>query len=138
MEQQFHDESGITSLVGPGNEADARELRANLSRIARDTESERLRKLIADVLRGRKNVRTVFRTPEFNELAGRRLANIEAGLNQLSAEDREKVWNQPESYTDPESLDALRGIQDLNPVETQEKSGYGEDGEDMSYRTYLR
>ncbi|MGH3626974.1 MAG: hypothetical protein ACRDRL_05975, partial [Sciscionella sp.] len=59
-----HDESGITQIVH-GDETAAREMRANLAKFARQTDSPEIRRLVAQVLRGRRSVREVFRSKEF-------------------------------------------------------------------------
>ncbi|TNC21077.1 hypothetical protein [Amycolatopsis alkalitolerans] len=131
------DPSGITKLVG-GNPDDARELRANLSLFARRADTPNVRRLVSDVLAGRRNVREVFRTPEFEQLVASRVANIEAGLDQLNDEERAEVWNQDRPRTSPEALESLRAPYDppAEPADTKKATVWDE--QDFSQNSYLR
>jgi hypothetical protein len=115
------------------NEQDTRELRANLATFARRTGNPDIRKLVSNVLAGRRNVREVFRTPEFRAGAGTHLDKIEQGLSQLSDEERARAFDQTRSTTPQSTLDALRDAHDpggpLLPPEP--KTGSNEQ------RTYL-
>lgn len=139
MDQSF-DGSGIERLTH-GDAQAAREFRANLARFARQTESSHVRKLVSEVLKGRRNYREVFRTKEFDELAGGRLANLEEGLAQLTDEERAEVWNLDR---EPTSDDVLTSLMDgSTPEATEQPSDPGassaqDDEEDFSQRRYLQ
>ncbi|NKQ56925.1 hypothetical protein HFP15_29045 [Amycolatopsis sp. K13G38] len=138
MTDSRDDASGITNLVG-GNPDDVRELRANLAIFARNADTPtHVRRLVSDVLAGRRNVREVFRTPEFEKLVGSRLANIETGLDQLGDEQRAEVWNQERPRTSAGTLDSLRAP--YNPTTEPENSEHTDewDDEDFSRNSYLR
>jgi hypothetical protein len=104
-------DSGISNLVH-GSEQDARELRANLAAFARRTDDPNIRKLVSNVLAGRRNVREIFRTPEFIEAAGTHLGKIEEGLSNLTDEERAQVWDQTRARTDQSTLTAMRDAHD--------------------------
>jgi hypothetical protein len=104
-------DSGISSLVH-GSEQDARELRANLAAFARRSDDPNLRKLVSNVLAGRRNVREIFRAPEFIEAAGTHLDRIEQGLSSLTDEERARVWDQTRARTDPATLTRMRYAHD--------------------------
>jgi hypothetical protein len=131
------DPSGITQLVG-GNQDDARELRANLALFARRVDTVSVRRLVSEVLAGRRNVREVFRTPEFEQLVARRVGNIETGLNELTDEERAEVWNQDRPGTSAETLESLRAPYDppAEPANAAKPAGW--DDEDFSQTSYLR
>jgi hypothetical protein len=124
-------DSGITNLVH-GNEQDARELRANLATFARRTDNPDIRKLVSNVLAGRRNVREVFRTPEFLATAGTHLGNVEQGLAQLTDEERAHVFDQTRPRTPQSTLDTMRDAEDPGGPLTRE----GGDP-DNEARTYL-
>jgi hypothetical protein len=99
--------SGIARLTH-GDQRDARELRANLAAFARQTEDHALRGLISEVLAGRRDVREVFRTKEFTDILRTRLDRIEAGIAQLTDEERAIVFDRTRTPTPQATLDALR------------------------------
>lgn len=101
------DRSGIDALTH-GDAGDARELRANIAVFARQSNSPRIRKMVAEVLAGKRDVREIFRTPEFTAVLGRRLGNLEAGIAALSEKDRAMVFDQTRPRTPAKTLDALR------------------------------
>jgi hypothetical protein len=107
MTNSADDRSGITQLVH-GNQNDARELRANLAVFARQVDSPALRRLVSDVLSGRRDVREVFRTKEFNDVLGARLERIERGIAQLTDEERAAVFDRSRPLTPQSTLDAMR------------------------------
>ncbi|HET6504289.1 MAG TPA: hypothetical protein VFG87_26360 [Amycolatopsis sp.] len=98
---------GINELAR-GNDTDARELRANLARFARQADTPGIRRLVSEVLAGHRDVRDVFRTPEFRQIVSSRLANVQTGLAQLTDEQRAEVWNQDRPRTAPEALESLQ------------------------------
>jgi hypothetical protein len=104
-------DSGISNLVH-GSEQDARELRANLAAFARRSDDPNIRKLVSNILAGRRNVREIFRTPEFAEAAGTHLDRIEEGLSNLTDEERARVWDQTRARTDQSTLTAMRDAHD--------------------------
>ncbi|HWC82128.1 MAG TPA: hypothetical protein VG756_19425 [Pseudonocardiaceae bacterium] len=101
------EQSGITALTH-GDEADGRELRANLAVFARQTDNPEMRSLVTDVLGGRRNVREVLRSPQFLDVAARRVANLEAGIARLSDEQRAELLNTDRPYTPEAKLAAMR------------------------------
>jgi hypothetical protein len=101
-------ESGIARITH-GNERDARELRANLAVFARRSDNPQITRLVNDVLAGRRNVREVLRTKEFTDALGANLRKIEAGLDQLTNEERAEVWDRKRPRTSQVKLDFLRG-----------------------------
>ncbi len=105
------EESGIARLVH-GDERDARELRANLAVFARRSGSPQVNRLVNDVLAGRRNVREVFRTPEFTSALSANLGRIEEGLAELTDEERAEVWDRERPRTPQTRLDFLRGDED--------------------------
>ncbi|HWC83419.1 MAG TPA: hypothetical protein VG756_25975, partial [Pseudonocardiaceae bacterium] len=138
------DESGITALTR-GDAAGARELRANLAVFARQTDTPEVRRLVAEVLAGRRNVREVFASREFNEVGLRHVANVERGLAQLTEEQRAELFNPDRPPTPEDKLDALRdgvSISEGTPVAppsgvpAPERRVVDEDDEDFSAQTY--
>jgi hypothetical protein len=99
--------SGIARLTH-GEARDARALRANLAAFARQTDDPGLRGLVSEVLAGRRDVRDVFRTKEFTETLRTRLDRIEAGIAQLTDEERAAVFDHTRAPTPQATLDALR------------------------------
>jgi transcription elongation GreA/GreB family factor len=79
--------SGIAALVR-GDERRARELRGNLALFARQSGDLATRRLVVDVLAGRRDVRDVLRSAEFTRVCRRRLANVERALAELTDEQR--------------------------------------------------
>lgn len=106
--------NGIESLTR-GDEADARELRANLAVFARTVDKPGITNLVADVLSGRRNVREVFRTEEFEDVLGRRFDNVQRALDRLSDDEREQLFDEARERTPQDRLDALRDSYDPNP-----------------------
>ena len=102
------EQSGIARIVR-GDVQNARELRANLAVFARRSGSIRMRRLVADVLAGRRSVREVLQTKEFNEAGQANLSKIEQGLDQLTDEERTEVFDASRPPTPSWKLDALRG-----------------------------
>ena len=84
------EESGIAKIVH-GDEASARELRANLAVFARRSGSPEIRQMVASVLAGHRNIRDVLQTSEFNQTGMRHLENIERGLSRLTDEQRAEL-----------------------------------------------
>jgi len=109
-----HDDSGISQLAH-GDPAGARQLRAGLAAFARQVDDPQLRKLVADVLAGRRNVRQVLQSEKFNEIGEQRLANLKEGLARLTDEQRATVFDPNRTPTPDSVLDAMRG--DSSPVE---------------------
>jgi len=125
------EKSGIARIV-QGNERDARELRANLAVFARRSDSPQVTRMVGDVLAGRRSVREVFQTKEFNEALGANLGKIEEGIDQLTEEERAEVFDPARPRTPQAKLDALRG--DPGPDETPDDD---EDGEPvLKIRSY--
>ncbi|HKN97837.1 MAG TPA: hypothetical protein VJX10_12020 [Pseudonocardiaceae bacterium] len=93
--------SGIARLVR-GDEARARELRANLAVFGRQCGDPEIRRLVADVLGGRQDVRAVVRSRAFNEVGSRRVANVERAISRLSDEQRASLFD-PERPPTPEA-----------------------------------
>ena len=105
---EHEDHSGIETMVG-GDAERARRLRATLAVVARRTEDENLRRVVADVLAGRENVRKALLHPGMTSMAQTNLANLEEGLDRLSPEQREDVMSRVgEERTPDEEIDALR------------------------------
>lgn len=130
MNRRADTDSGIGNLVH-GSEQDARELRANLATFARRTDDPNIRRLVSNVLAGRRNVREIFRTPEFLAAAGTHLDKIEEGLANLTDEERAQVWDQTRARTDQSTLNAMRDAHDPGgPLLPPEK--------DNDDRTYLK
>jgi len=133
MSSSADDAAGISNLVR-GNERDARELRANLAVFARQTDNRDIRRLVSDVLAGRRNVREVFRTPEFAAAVSGRLDKIEQGLAQLTDEERARVFDPARPRTAQSTLDAMRDAHDPGgPLLTPEGDGEGNEN-----RTFLK
>jgi hypothetical protein len=86
------DRSGIMDLVH-GDAASARDLRANLAVFARRSNSPQMHRLVSEVLAGRRNVRDVLRSEEFNDAGTKRLANAEKGIAQLTDEQRAELFD---------------------------------------------
>jgi hypothetical protein len=101
------DRSGIMDLVH-GDAASARDLRANLAVFARRSGSPRMHRLVSEVLAGRRNVREVLRSKEFNDVGSKRLARVEQGIAQLTDEQRAELFDPDRERTPAEALDALR------------------------------
>jgi hypothetical protein len=120
------EQSGIAHLVH-GDEQAARELRANLAVFARRTGSTQIRRLVSDVLAGRRSVREVLQTKEFNDAAEANLAKIEQGLDQLTDEERAEVFDQSRPPTPSWKLDAMRGYS-----AGDEDTGLGFDNQDAA------
>jgi hypothetical protein len=134
------DVSGITQLV-QGDASRARELRANLAVFARKSDSPEIHKLVSEVLAGRRSVRQVFRTKEFNDAGMRGMTNIEKGIAQLTDEQRAELWDPTRPRTPDETVDALRDAYDVSPPAVEvpsspEKSVRVED-EDFSQKSFL-
>jgi hypothetical protein len=132
------DQSGIMDLVH-GDDASARELRANLAVFARRSDSPQIHRLVSQVLSGQRSVREVFRTKEFNDVALKRFANVEKGIAQLTDEQRAELWNPDRPRTPDDTVDALRDAYDISPPAAQvpsrpEKSVRIED-EDFSQKS---
>lgn len=105
---EAQDHSGIETMVG-GDADRARRLRATLAVVARRTEDENLRRVVADVLAGRANVRTALLHPGMMSMAQTNLSNLEEGLDRLSPEERDDVMSRVgEERTSEEDIDALR------------------------------
>jgi hypothetical protein len=102
------EQSGIAHLVR-GDEQAARELRASLAVFARRTGNARIRRLVSDVLAGRRSVREVLQTKEFTEAAEANFAKVEQGLDQLTDEERAEVFDQSRPSTPSWKLDAMSG-----------------------------
>jgi hypothetical protein len=133
MSSRADQESGILDLVH-GNEQDARELRANLAVFARRADNPDIRKLVGEVLAGRRNVREVFRAPEFTAAASARLDKLEQGLAQLTDEEHARVFCPARPRTAQSTLDDMRDAHDPGgPLLVPEK---GE--EDNENRTFLK
>jgi hypothetical protein len=113
--------SGIARLTH-GDQRDTRELRANLAAFARQTADQALRALISEVLAGRRDVREVFRTKEFTDSLRTRLDRIEAGIAQLTDEERATVFDRTRAPTPQATLDALR---DGTPTDEPDRSDEG-------------
>jgi len=77
--------------------------------------------MVSDVLAGRRSVRDVFQTREFNEALGTNLGKIEEGIDQLTEEERAEVFDPARPRTSQAKLDALRG--DPGPDETGRRRG---------------
>jgi hypothetical protein len=120
------EESGIARIV-QGNERDARELRANLAVFARRSNSPQITRMVSEVLAGRRNVREVFQTKEFNDALGANLDKIEEGISELTDEERAEVFDPDRPRTPQAKLDALRGDPGEIPAGTPD--GDDEDGE---------
>jgi hypothetical protein len=75
--------SGIAAMVR-GDEERAIRLRGNLALFARQSGDPGTRRLVVEVLAGRRNVRDVLRSAEFTRVCRRRLANVERALATLS------------------------------------------------------
>jgi hypothetical protein len=132
MSSSADDAAGISNLVH-GNERDARELRANLAVFARQTDNRNIRRLVSEVLAGHRNVREVFRTPEFAAAVSGRLDKIEQGLAQLTDEERARVFDPARPRTAQSTLDAMRDAHDPGgPLLTPEGDGEGNEN-----RTFL-
>ncbi len=101
------DQSGIMDLVH-GDATSARELRANLAVFARQSGSPQMHRLVSQVLSGRRSVREVLRSKEFNDVGGKRFANVEKGIAQLTDEQRTELFDPDRQRTPAEVLDALR------------------------------
>jgi hypothetical protein len=142
------EQSGIAALAH-GDEASARELRADLAVFARRTDSPEIRSMVTEVLAGRRNVREVFASREFNEAGLRHLANVEHGIAQLSDEQRVELFNPNRPCTPDDKLAAMRDDGIPAPAEqTTVPSGDGavsrrprpaavdEDDEDFSQKSY--
>jgi hypothetical protein len=133
MSSSADDAAGISNLVH-GNERDARELHANLAVFARQTDNRNIRRLVSEVLAGRRNVREVFRTPEFAAAVSGRLDKIEQGLAQLTDEERARVFDPARPRTAQSTLDAMRDAHDPGgPLLTPEGDGEGNEN-----RTFLK
>jgi hypothetical protein len=83
--------NGVLSLVG-GDAERARQLRANIAVFARRLGDPQITRMVNEVLAGRRNVREVFRTPQFTEVTDRNLGRIEEGLGRLTPEQREELF----------------------------------------------
>lgn len=83
---------GIDTLVG-GDARRARELRGNLALFARQSGDPAVRRLVVDVLAGRRGVRDVLRSAEFTRVCRRRLANVERALAALTDEQRAALFD---------------------------------------------
>jgi hypothetical protein len=70
---------------------------------------------VSEVLVGRRNVREVFRTKEFNETGLRHITNIEQGLAQLTDEQRAELFDPARPRTPDEKLAAMRDAYDVVP-----------------------
>jgi hypothetical protein len=102
-----NDRSGIDRLVHD-DPNDARELRANLAVFARRTGDPRIRSMVTDVLAGRRDVREVFHTKEFSDAVSDGIGKIEAGIEALTDEEREWVFDRSRPRTPQSTLDQLR------------------------------
>lgn len=100
--------NGIATLVR-GNAADARELRANIVVFARRLGDPTITRMVNEVLRGQRNVRDVFRTPQFNEVGLKNVAMIERGLDELTPDERERVLSQLERDHDDDVVEESEG-----------------------------
>lgn len=83
--------SGIAAMVA-GDERRARELRGNLALFARQSGDPGVRRLVVEVLAGRRDVRDVLRSAEFGRVCRRRLANVERALATLTGEQRATLF----------------------------------------------
>jgi hypothetical protein len=122
------EQAGITNLVH-SNAADARELRANLAVFARRSNSEHIRRLVNDVLSGRRNVREVFRTKEFTDKLSANLGKIEAGLDALTDDERAAVWDRDRDRTPQAALNALRDGHDSVAAQPEPQPEFDDDME---------
>ena len=82
--------NGIAALTR-GDATRAERFRSNLARIARRSEDESFKRLVEQVLDGRASYRQVVSHPEFLAPATAAVHNLEAGINALPEEDRERV-----------------------------------------------
>ena len=119
-----NDRSGIDRLVH-GDPNDAKELRANLAVFARRTDDPRIRSMVTDVLAGRRNVREVFRTKEFNDAVSGGIDKIEAGIEALTDEEREWVFDRNRPPTPQSTLDKLRDEAAPPPPPTPDEKAEG-------------
>ena len=108
------DQSGIMDLVH-GDAASARDLRANLAVFARRSDNPQIHRLVSEVLSGKRSVREVFKTKEFNDASLKHFANVEKGIAQLTEEQRAELWNPDRPRTPDETVDALRDAYDVSP-----------------------
>ena len=139
------DESGIEALTR-GDAASARELRANLAVFARQTDNPEVRSLVAGVLAGRRNVREVFATREFNEVGLRHVASIERGIAQLTDEQRAELFNPNRPRTPEDKLAAMRdgvpapaeqpSVSPAAIAAPKRRRPVEDDGEDFSQESY--
>ena len=107
------EESGIAKIVH-GDEASARELRANLAVFARRSGSPEIRQMVASVLAGHRNIRDVLQTSEFNQTGMRHLENIERGLSRLTDEQHAELFDPSRPRTPNEKLAAMRDAYDVD------------------------
>jgi hypothetical protein len=98
-----------------GDVVNAREMRANLAVFARQSDSPQIHHLVSEVLSGKRSVREVFKTKEFNDVALTRFANVEKGMAQLTDEQQAELWDPTRPRTPDETIDALRDAYDVSP-----------------------
>ncbi|CAN5612207.1 hypothetical protein BH11ACT8_BH11ACT8_11730 [soil metagenome] len=119
------DYSAITAMTG-GDPQLARHLRASLAVIARRTDDPELRDLVVSVLQGRTSVRRVFEHPAFHRMASTNIDNLQQGLDQLPADEREALLSQAGEARTPEEVQ-LQLMED-EPFAEQPEDPDGPDG----------
>lgn len=102
------DEKSGIARIAHGDEEKAREFRANLAVFARRSNNPQLRRLVVDVLGGRREVREVFATPEWRMAVSKNIARVERGIAALTDEQREQVFDPNRPRTPTGKLDAMR------------------------------
>jgi hypothetical protein len=98
-----------------------------------------MRRLVSEVLAGRRSVREVLRSKEFNDAGVKRLANAEKGIERLTDEQRAELFDPDRERTPADVLDTLRDryLKAGSPVQDGGKPAVEED-EDFSQRTVLK
>jgi hypothetical protein len=136
------DNSGITELV-QGDMARARQIRTNLAAFSRKVDSPDIRKLVSEVLAGRRSFRDVVRTKEFNEVGMRGVTNLEKGIARLTDEQRAELWNSALSRNTDHAQSALRGSGDDDrphtvqpPTRPKVRKDIDDEDQDFSQNTY--
>lgn len=101
------DEKSGIARIAHGDEEAARRLRANLAVFARRTGDPQVRKLVSEVLAGRRDVREVFASKEFRQTVSTNIARIEAGIEALTDEERARVLDPDRPRTPAAKIDSM-------------------------------
>ena len=105
--------SGIASITG-GDVRATREFRANLAVFARRQDDPEVRRMVAEVLAGRRPVGDVLRSEAFTSVGRRHFENLQAGIAAMTPEQRAEAFDIDRPRTPQRDLVGLRDADDTS------------------------